>query len=127
MASQGERLQYISRRRLLGMLGALTLASCGGGDVGACTSSSSVGRGSVSSISRIHFEMRSDTVQLTLQWHLDDDITDLVNLVGRYGNRDQHNACNSNDGTYQASIVRTSTRDVADPGYVDVLTICLRF
>lgn len=127
MASQGRTLRYISQRRLLGTLGALTLASCGGSsDVGPCTLGSSGGLESVSSIAQIHFKMRSDTIQLTLQWFLDDDITDLVNFVARYSTCGRHNACNDNDGIYQASIVRTSTRDATNGGYVRVFTIGLQ-
>lgn len=70
--------------------------------------------------------MRNDTVQLTLQWFLDDDITDLVNFVARYSNYGQHNACNDNDGIYHVSIVRTSTHDAANGGYVRVFTIGLQ-
>lgn len=121
MASQGRNPRYIRRRRLLGTVGALALASCGGsGDMGPCTPSNSSGLGSVS---------RSDTLQLTLQWFLDDDITDLVNFVATYSNCGEHDACNknNNDGLYHASMVRTSTRDAADAQYVGVLTIGLRF
>lgn len=114
MASQGGRLPYIRQRRLLGTLGALTLAGCSASaDVDSCSS-------------QIHFTIRNHTVQLSLQWFLGDDITDLVNFVARYSNCDQHNACNNNDGIYHPSIVRTSTRDAANGGYVRVFTIGLQ-
>lgn len=114
MASKRSNVQHSWRRRLLGTLGALTLAGCSASaDVHSCSS-------------QIHFKMRSDTIQLTLQWFLDDDIIDLVNFVARYSNCDQHNACNNNDGIYHTSIVRTSTRDAANGGYVRVFTIGLQ-